>query len=132
MQEAAEDAVREYEYDHRLMLHQVNYINMNDNDNSDEEEEGDVEDGEEQWDDGEGDGEQWGDFEISEHFGGQQVLYQTSGVQVPIEIYEGCKWTMERTSSPPPTFVSTSLVSSARPPAGPPPPPPQKKWGGPI
>ncbi len=58
----------DYRYKETLQLSDVNYVNMNDL--QPEEEELFVED---------------------EHFK-QEVLYETSGVHIPIEIYEGCKF----------------------------------------
>ena len=67
LREATEAAIAKYDYDAALMLSQVSYVNMND------------------LKDGAADR-----MSHSEHFG-QEVLDETSGVHIPIEIYEGCE-----------------------------------------
>lgn len=66
LQASAEEAVRTYKYDEDLTLRKVNFTNVNEME----------------------------DFvnvtEYSRHFK-DYVYREASGVQVPIEIYEGCK-----------------------------------------
>ena len=60
----AEEAVRDHEYDEALDLNKVDYINLN---------------------------EILNHTEYSDHF--KQYIYkEKSGVQIPIELYEGCKY----------------------------------------
>ena len=66
LQEKAEQLVKDYVYNDTLLLPQVDYLNMNDLQNTTDE------------------------FEANEHFG-RDVLDETAGVHIPIEIYEGCK-----------------------------------------
>jgi len=64
---AAENAVKNYTFDETLMLSQVDYVNVND----------------------------MADLvnltEYSDHFK-QNIYAESSGVQIPIEIYEGCEY----------------------------------------
>ncbi|XP_059090756.1 voltage-dependent calcium channel subunit alpha-2/delta-2-like isoform X2 [Tigriopus californicus] len=64
LQQGAEAATEDYEYDEDLVLPRVNYVNMNDLKNAS------------------------GQLEPSRHFG-QDISRQQSGVHIPIEIYEG-------------------------------------------
>lgn len=63
---AAEEAIREHSYNENLLLSKINYLNVNQMDDK---------------------GNQ---TEYSEHFK-QDIYTETSGVQIPIEIYEGCE-----------------------------------------
>ena len=65
LQKTAELAVKEYDYDYRLTLDEVDYLNMNDPQNS-------------------------SSFEPNAKFG-QDIHTSSSGVHIPIEIYEGCE-----------------------------------------
>ena len=65
LHESAEKLVREYQYDQALSLSQVPYTNVNEMDKL------------------------LNLTEYSDHF--KQYIYpETSGVQIPIELYEGC------------------------------------------
>ena len=66
LQESAENAAKTYKYNDNLDLNQVNYTNVNEM------------------------GGLLNETEYSSHFK-QNVYNATSGVQIPIEIYEGCK-----------------------------------------
>ena len=67
LHESAEKLVREYQYDQALSLSQVPYTNVNEMDKL------------------------LNLTEYSDHF--KQYIYpETSGVQIPIELYEGCKY----------------------------------------
>ncbi len=70
---AAEDAVRNYTYKEELDLSRVDYINMNDLGNVSSK------------------------MEESKHFR-QEVYAKQSGVHIPIEIYEGCKYQVSSAS----------------------------------
>ena len=66
LHKSAEEAANAYEYDPNLVLKNVNYTNVN------------------------AMGRLMNLTEYSHHFK-QNVYNETSGVQIPIEIYEGCK-----------------------------------------
>ena len=70
MQTKAEDALRDYQYQPNLSLNATNYTNVREYD---------------QWPKELQDG-----MQMNEHFK-QKVNVKASGVQIPIEIYEGCK-----------------------------------------
>ena len=72
MQEKAEDALKIYNYTQDLQLGQINYTNVR----------RPYEDWPQYLKD---------DMEYSEHFQ-QDVNLKESGVHIPIEIYEGCKY----------------------------------------
>lgn len=67
MHDTAEEAVKNYKYDGALYLNQVNFTNVNDMEGM------------------------ANMTEYSHHFK-QDINNETSGVHVPIEIYEGCKY----------------------------------------
>ena len=66
MQESAEQVVKDYKYNDNLDLKDVDYINVNEMDG------------------------RLNNTEYSTHFK-QDIYKNASGVQIPIEIYEGCK-----------------------------------------